>query len=169
MAAKLAISVHNRIRDRPNPCGSANRTPTQRETIIEQTSIALIGRYYAAFNAGDMTAFVSLVAEGVVHDINEGKREVGRAAFAAFMTRMNASYAERLTDIVVMATADGTRAAAEFVVHGAYLKSDLGLPEARGQSYVLPAGAFFEIRDGAIARITNYYSLAQWVAQVGGA
>ena len=134
-----------------------------------EAAIALIERYYAAFNAGDMSAFVSLVAQDVVHDINEGQREVGRTEFGAFMTRMNTNYAERLTDIVVMATTDGTRAAAEFVVHGSYLKSDVGLPEARGQRYVLPAGAFFEIRDGAIARITNYYSLAQWIAQVGGA
>ena len=134
-----------------------------------EAAIALIERYYAAFNAGDMSAFVSLLARDVVHDINEGQREVGRTAFGAFMTRMNTSYAERLTDIVVMATTDGTRAAAEFVVHGSYLESDDGLPEARGQSYVLPAGAFFEIRDGEIARITNYYSLANWIAQVGRA
>ncbi len=136
---------------------------------MEAAAIALVERYYAAFNAGDMPTFVSLVAEDVVHDINEGQREVGRAAFAEFMARMNGSYTERLAEIVVMANADGTRAAAEFVVHGTYLKSDVGLPEARGQSYVLPAGAFFEIRDGAVARITNYYSLAQWIAQVGGA
>lgn len=134
-----------------------------------KAAIALVERYYAAFNAGDMSAFVALVVEDVVHDINEGQREVGRTAFAAFMSRMNTSYAERLSDIVVMANTDGTRAAAEFVVHGTYLKSDAGLPEAHGQHYVLPAGAFFEIRDGAIARITNYYSLAQWIAQVGRA
>jgi hypothetical protein len=38
---------------------------------------------------------------------------------------------------------DGTRAAAEFVVNGTYLATDEGLPEARGQTYVLPAGGFF--------------------------
>lgn len=137
--------------------------------MIMQAAIALVERYYAAFNVGDMTTFVSLVAENVVHDINEGRREIGRSTFAAFMTQMNTSYAERLSDIVVMANADGTRAASEFIVHGTYLKSDVGLPEARGQTYELPAGAFFEIRDGEIARITNYYSLSQWIAQVGAA
>ena len=45
--------------------------------------------------------------------------------------------------------------------------TDEGLPEARGQRYVLPAGAFFEIRDGKVARVTNYYNLNDWIAQVG--
>ena len=66
-----------------------------------------------------------------------------------------------------MASADGSRAAAEFTVHGEYIATDEGLPEARGQRYVLPAGAFFEIRDGKVARVTNYYNLNDWIAQVG--
>ena len=56
---------------------------------------------------------------------------------------MNRCYRERLTDLVIMTSADGRRAAAEFVVHGEYLADDDGLPPARGQAYVLPAGAFF--------------------------
>jgi GNAT superfamily N-acetyltransferase len=55
---------------------------------------------------------------------------------------MNRCYRERLSDIVVMASPDGTRAAAEFTVNGTYLATDEGLPEARGQTYVLPAGGF---------------------------
>jgi steroid delta-isomerase-like uncharacterized protein len=111
---------------------------------------------------------LDLLSEDVAHDINQGQREAGRAAFAAFLDHMNVSYRERLTDIVVFASAAGRRAAAEFVVHGEYLKTDAGLPEARGQRYVLPAGAFFDVRDGKIARVTNYYNLQDWTAQVGG-
>ncbi|MBV9221124.1 MAG: nuclear transport factor 2 family protein, partial [Methylobacteriaceae bacterium] len=87
-------------------------------------------------------------------------------AFAAFFDRMAASYAERLADIVVMVDGSGTRAAAEFVVHGRYLAADPGLPPAHGQSYTLPAGAFFEIAGGRVKRITNYYNLTDWIAQV---
>ena len=58
------------------------------------------------------------------------------------------------------------RAAAEFVVNGVYLQTDDGLPEARGQTYVLPAGTFFTLRDGRIQRVTTYYNLADWIAQV---
>ena len=129
-------------------------------------AVALIQAYYAAFNQGDMDAFLALLTDDVLHDINQGARETGREAFGRFMVRMNAHYRENLTDLVVMANDDGTRAAAEFTVNGTYLATDEGLPEANGQTYVLPAGAFFAIRDGKVARVTNYYNLEDWVAQV---
>lgn len=129
---------------------------------------ALIDRYYAAFNAGDSAAMLDCLSEDVAHDINQGERQSGKPAFRAFLAHMDRCYRERLSDIVVMVSQDGTRAAAEFVVHGAYLASDDGLPPATGQTYVLPAGAFFELRDGAIARVSVYYNLADWIAQVGG-
>ncbi|WP_271409029.1 nuclear transport factor 2 family protein [Pseudomonas sp. Q1-7] len=130
------------------------------------TAIELVHAYYDAFNAGNMPAFLALLSEDVVHDINQGERQQGKAAFAAFMEKMNRCYKERLSDIVVMQSADGSRAAAEFVVHGQYLADDEGLPPAKGQTYVLPAGAFFHIHCGKIARVTNYYNLNDWVEQV---
>ena len=42
------------------------------------------------------------------------------------------------------------------------------MPEAAGQTYVLPAGAFFGMANGRIVRVTVYYNLADWTAQVGG-
>ncbi|HEV7288557.1 ketosteroid isomerase-related protein [Sphingomonas sp.] len=129
---------------------------------------ALIERYYAAFNAGDNDAMLACLTEDVAHDINQGGRQSGKAAFRDFLAHMDRCYRERLADIVVMTAPDGTRAAAEFVVHGEYLSTDAGLPPASGQTYVLPAGAFFEIRDGAIARVSVHYNLADWIAQVGG-
>lgn len=129
---------------------------------------ALIDRYYAAFNAGDSAAMLDCLSEDVAHDINQGERQSGKPAFRAFLAHMDRCYRERLSDIVVMVSQDGTRAAAEFVVHGAYLASDDGLPPATGQTYILPAGAFFELRDGAIARVSVYYNLADWISQVGG-
>lgn len=131
------------------------------------TAIKTIRAYYAAFNGQDMDAFLALLDDDVVHDINQGERQVGKAAFAKFMDHMNTSYKEELKDMVIMANEDGTRGAAEFVVHGEYLKTDEGLPEAKGQKYVLPAGAFFELKNGKVARISNYYNLNDWIAQVG--
>ena len=40
------------------------------------------------------------------------------------------------------------------------------LPEARGQKYVLPGGAFFTLKGGRITRITTYYNLQDWIRQV---
>jgi steroid delta-isomerase-like uncharacterized protein len=133
---------------------------------MNQDSIKLIEQYYAAFNSADMATFLNLLTDDVIHDINQGKREIGKDAFKQFMAGMNNNYKEQLVDMVIMATPDGSRAAAEFVVLGEYLKTDEGLPEAKGQKYRLPAGAFFDIRDNKVARITNYYNLQDWIAQV---
>jgi steroid delta-isomerase-like uncharacterized protein len=135
---------------------------------MNQQAIKLIEQYYAAFNSADMDNFLNLLTDDVIHDINQGKREIGKDAFKQFMACMNFNYKEQLVDMVIMATADGTRAAAEFVVLGKYIQSDEGLPAAKGQEYRLPAGAFFELRENKVARITNYYNLQDWIAQVGG-
>lgn len=129
------------------------------------TDTALVTSYYAAFNRGDWDAMCALLADDVAHDLNQGGREVGRAAFRAFLDRMQRSYREQLRDIVVFAGPAG-RVAAEYVVEGTYLVADEGLPAARGQTYALPGGAFFEIADGAIRRVTNFYNLQDWLQQV---
>jgi steroid delta-isomerase-like uncharacterized protein len=134
--------------------------------MSQQAALTLIENYYAAFNAADMDTFLNLLTDDVIHDINQGKRDIGKEAFTQFMACMNSNYKEQLVDMVIMASADGKRAAAEFIVLGEYLKTDEGLPEAQGQKYRLPAGAFFEIRDSKVARITNYYNLQDWIAQV---
>ncbi|TMV88492.1 isopropylmalate/homocitrate/citramalate synthase [Thioclava sp. BHET1] len=125
-----------------------------------------ITRYYDAFNSGDTKGMEALLAEPFAHHVNEGQIRHGIAAFAEFNAHMSRCYRETLTDIVVMANDAGTRAAAEFIVNGVYLESDEGLPEARGQSYVLPAGAFFTLAEGRITRVVTYYNLGDWMAQV---
>ena len=135
---------------------------------MREQTIDLIQRYYAAFNAGDMAGFLALLTDDVAHDINQGRREIGKKAFAAFMQHMNRCYREQLVDISITASDAGDRAAAEFTVLGEYLATDEGLPAANGQRYRLPAGAFFDVRGGKVARVTNYYNLPDWIAQVGG-
>ncbi|MFN3516211.1 MAG: ketosteroid isomerase-related protein [Novosphingobium sp.] len=131
-------------------------------------ALDLLTRYYAAFNAGDWPGMLACLDERVIHDINQGGRQIGKAAFADFLAHMGRCYRERLDGIVLMASDDGSRAAAEFTVHGQYLSTDEGLPEASGQTYVLPAGAFFSIAGGLITRVTVYYNLTDWTRQVGG-
>jgi steroid delta-isomerase-like uncharacterized protein len=134
-----------------------------------QNSVALIRRYYEAFNAKDWQAMLDCLSGDIRHHVNEGEVRTGKSAFEAFLAHMNRCYDERLTNIAIMATEDGTRAAAEFTVNGRYLETDAGLPKASGQTYVLPAGAFFDIVDGRIARVTTFYNLRHWIAQVSSA
>ena len=130
------------------------------------TARQIIDAYYAAFNAGAAEDMLALVSDDVEHHVNQGDIRRGKKKFAEFCTHMGVSYREKLKDIVVFASDDGTRGAAEFMVHGEYLKTDPGLPEAKGQRYVLPGGTFFALKDGKIARITTYYNLQDWIEQV---
>jgi steroid delta-isomerase-like uncharacterized protein len=141
-------------------------TDTNAQSAARQATAALIRRYYEAFNSGDNEAMIACLTDDVIHDVNQGERRVGLDKFKAFNARMDHHYKEKLENIAVMVSQDGSRAAAEFNVHGQYLNTDEGLPKAKGQTYVLPAGTFFAIRDGKIARVTTYYNLTDWIMQV---
>lgn len=127
---------------------------------------ALLRRYFDAFNSGKPQQMLDCLADNVAHDVNQGGRRSGKAMFAEFLAHMDRCYSEQLKDIVIMSSADGTRGAAEYVVHGTYKADDEGLPPARGQTYVLPAGSFFQMSDGKISRVTTYYNLKNWIEQV---
>lgn len=131
------------------------------------TTPDLIRQYYAAFNRQDWEGMLGLLADDIAHDVNQGGRETGIEAFRAFLARMDRCYSEQVTQLVVMASDDGSRAAAEFVIEGTYKATDGDFLPASGQRYTLPVGAFFAIRGGKIARVTNYYNLQDWLAQVG--
>ena len=133
---------------------------------MTETARDVVARYFAAFNAGDTDGMVACLSEDVAHHVNEGMVRQGKALFAAFCAHMARCYDERLTDIVILTDADGTRAAAEYIVNGTYLATDDGLPKARGQTYRLPAGSFFSLDNGRITRVVTYYNLADWIRQV---
>jgi steroid delta-isomerase-like uncharacterized protein len=126
----------------------------------------LIERYYACFNAQDVDGMIALLTENIIHDVSQGEPRVGRDTFKQFLEHMNRCYRERVHDLCVMVNADGSRSAAEFMLDGTYLQTDDGLPEAHGQTYRLRVGAFFELQDGLIARVSNHYNLADWINQV---
>jgi len=134
--------------------------------MSETETVALVRRYIDAFNAGDREAMLACLSDDVAHDINQGGREIGKETFRWFLGMMDRHYRERLEDVVIMAGQGGGRGAAEFTVHGTYLSTAEGLPPANGQTYSLPAGIFFDIDDGRISRVTTYYNLADWTAQV---
>ncbi len=131
-----------------------------------QTTKELIQKYYAAFNQQDMNTFLNCLNDDVIHDINQGGSQKGKDVFATFMAHMNRCYKEKVVDLVIMVSEDGTRAAAEFIIEGIYLVTDQGLPEAKQQHYRLPVGAFFSIENNKISRVTNYYNLQDWINQV---
>lgn len=127
----------------------------------------VVKKYYGAFNRKDWQTFFDLVDESVRHDVNQGKPRHGKSLFREFMDHMNRCYDEQVVDLVVLtSTENPTRVGAEFVIQGKYLATDSGLPPAKGQTYSIPVGAFLEIKNGKVDRVTTYYNLKDWIDQV---
>ena len=59
----------------------------------------LVRRYYDAFNAKDFDGMLACVADDIRHDVNEGDRRGGKAAFREFVKAMDRCYDERLEEI----------------------------------------------------------------------
>jgi hypothetical protein len=86
------------------PCSPRKCTPMKIDgTRAHDRATELVLAYYAAFNRGDWAGMQALLAEDVLHDLNQGRRETGKPAFAAFQQRMERCYREQLRDVVVMA------------------------------------------------------------------
>lgn len=130
------------------------------------TTKTLIEFYYAAFNQQDIKSMLNLLHDDVEHDINQGKKEMGKEKFSEFLYQMKEYYKEKISDLHIMVSEDGKHASAEFITSGEYLVTAEGLPEARGQKYQLRCGTFFAIADGKISRVTVYYNLNDWLKQV---
>jgi len=126
----------------------------------------LITAYYSALNRRDAEALLSLLSEEIIHDINQGTREFGKHAFRDFLGAMDNHFSNSVSDLTVMVSENGLRASAEFTSEGTYKRTRSGLPPARGQPYRIRAGAFFEIANGKLTRITNCYNLPEWIAQL---
>jgi steroid delta-isomerase-like uncharacterized protein len=133
---------------------------------MRQQTEQLIKTYYDHFNAQDVEGFLALLTEDVVHEVSQGDTRTSKETFRTFLHHMNDCYQERAYDLAVMVNENGSRAAAEFMLDGTYLKQDGNLPPANGQTYTLRVGAFFEIHDGKVVRIANHYNMKDWLRQI---
>lgn len=134
---------------------------------MNMEAIDIVKSYYDRFNRGDWEGMRALLHQNIRHEPNQGEPRVGLDRFEEFQQHMEKCYQETLTDLVFFSEPEGKRVAVEFVVNGIYKATDEGLPEARGQKYVLPAAAFLEVKESRITRITTYYNLPLWESLVG--
>ncbi|HLP94110.1 MAG TPA: ketosteroid isomerase-related protein [Saprospiraceae bacterium] len=130
------------------------------------TALDIVQQYYDAFNRQDWEGMLTHLSEDIRHEVNQGDPRIGKDLYRAFLQHMDECYAETLTDMVFFTETAGKRVAVEFTVNGIYKKTDGDLVPARGQQYVLPAGAFLEVHNGKITRVTTYYNLPLWIKLV---
>ncbi len=127
----------------------------------------LVQQYYDYFNQQNWEGMLSMLSDDVIHEVNQGGTRSGKDLYRAFLAHMDHCYEETLSDMVLMSDERGHRIACEFVVNGIYKNTDGSLPQATGQNYQLPAGAFLEVSDGKIQRVTTYYNLPLWLRLIG--
>lgn len=131
-----------------------------------QNNIKLIQQYYDYFNAGNLEAFMGLLDEQVIHDINQGETQLGKERFYKFMQHMQRCYDEKINQLIIMANENASQLATKFIVEGTYIATDGDLISANRQPYRLVGGAFFEIINQKITRVTSYYNMNKWLEQV---
>lgn len=130
-------------------------------------TVDLVKKYFDAINKKDMDGFFAIMSNDVIHDINQDGSEKGVEKFKQFMEKANASFDEKLSDIVIMISEDGKQAAAKWIDHGKYFKDFPGLDvKAHNQTYKLAGGHFFEIKHGKISRVTTYYNTTEFMKQI---
>jgi steroid delta-isomerase-like uncharacterized protein len=129
-------------------------------------ALETVQTYYRHFNNRNFEGMISMLDSTIRHEPNQGTPRIGKDLFREFMVNMDTSYEETLTDMVFMSEPSDSRVAVEFTVNGIYKKGEEGFPEAHGQSYVLPAAAFLEVKNGLITRVTTYYNLELWIELV---
>ncbi len=122
--------------------------------MTREQSIALVEQLVSAINANDGEGVLSCLHEDLVHETGQGQREFGSEAFRQAMVLRQAATGEQIGDLLVMASDDGTRAAAEFTRRGREKASE-GDP---GKRYSVADGMFFAIEDGKIIRISYHGS-----------
>lgn len=135
-------------------------------TFAHMNALETVQQYYQYFNSQNWEGMLALLSDDIRHEVNQGEPRIGVQLYREFLRHMDECYQEQLTDMVFFTEPTGTRIAAEFVVNGIYKKTDGDLVPATGQQYILPAGAFLELKDGKIIRVTTYYNLPLWIKLV---
>jgi len=119
-----------------------------------------------ALNAHDVEGVVGCFTEDAVFtDIGTGQvsrgREEMREAVKGLFATFSDLHIERTSNI-----AQGSMLAHEFTMSGVHSGSVPGL-EATGMSFSLSGAIVAEVRDGKISRATEYWNMADLLAQVG--
>lgn len=127
---------------------------------------SLVQNYYKTFVAKDLSGFLALLTEDVVHEINQGPTEKGKTQFKTFMEDHFSHGDQCVDDLIVFSSPDGKYATSRFNCSGKYMKTVEGYPPANGQFWKIPVVTYFEIRDDRISHVAVYYNLKDWINQV---
>ncbi len=126
----------------------------------------LVNNYYHTLLLEDLSGFLNLLSDDVVHEINQGSTEIGKAKFKIFMEEQFSHGKINIKDLIVLTSEDGQYATSRYLCSGKYSKSANGYPPAKGQLWELPVVTFFKIKDNKISHVAVYFNEKDFVHQV---
>ena len=130
------------------------------------TAETILREFFNHCNRQEWQEACSLLHDQVLHDINQGPRVIGREPFLKYLVEMARYYQEKVSQVFILASDDGSRGSVEFYVHGTYLKTHGLLPKASGQPYEGFHGVFFEIENNQISRFSHYFNFQSFLEQL---
>lgn len=126
----------------------------------------LIQTYYREFNKRDVTGLLKTLHPAVIHTSFAGNTEIGLEAFQKYILGVFDCVKETVSNVIILNSDDGKYAAAQVVCDGVYIKTAYNYPLARNQKYSVACHSFFEIKDGLIYKLSNYFNEKDWLAQI---
>lgn len=135
-------------------------------TTTTTTGVVAVDAWVAALNAHDPDAAADcFTPDGVFVNMGSGERHEGREAIRADHATLFAAWSE----IVVKKgpyLVDGDRFAGEWTMSGVHTGDLPGLP-ATTKPFRISGAGVGEVRDGRIARVSEYWNMAEFLIQVG--
>lgn len=131
-----------------------------------KTAHNIIENYYTAVKAQDLPKFLNLLSDNVVHEINQGDTETGKALFKTFMENQFSSGKINIKDLIILTSPDGKYATSRFICSGTYTKTAKGYPPAKNQHWEIPVVSFFQIHDGKISHVAVYFNDKEYLKQL---
>lgn len=126
----------------------------------------LIQIYYQEFNKRDVAELLKTLHPEIIHTTFAGNTEIGLDAFQKYIEMAFRCVNETVSNVIILKSDDGRYASAQVKCDGEYIKTAYNYPEARNQKYCVECHSFFEIKDGLIYKLNNYFNEKDWLAQI---
>jgi steroid delta-isomerase-like uncharacterized protein len=123
--------------------------------------------YLNAWNDHDVEAILGFLTDDCTYaDVALNESHQGKAAIRDFIAHMATEFSSDYAFEPGLAVVSATGYALEWVMRGTHDGSSARLP-ATGKPYAIRGVSVGELRDGKVARNTDYWSLAEFLGQVG--
>lgn len=124
-------------------------------------------RYLDAWNRHAVDNLLAQFTDDATYaDVALGQSHSGKVAMREFFASMEREFSSDYRFEAGLMVITDSAYAAEWVMRGTHDRSSAMLP-ATGKSYAIHGASIGELRDGKIARNTDYWNMTEFLVQVG--